>query len=390
MKYDFDTVVSRVGFNSRKYDMCEKKFGTNDILPMWIADMDLQTAQPIIDELAKRVQHGIFGYTERPDSYFKAIADWQKKRNNWEVSTDLMSYTPNVVSALSVVVQTHSKVGDTVMIQTPVYPKFFDVVEKNDRKLVSNKLINDNCNYKIDFEDFEEKLKQGVAVFILCNPQNPVGKVWSYDELKKMGDLCVKYNTIIVSDEIHSDIMLWGNKHIPIASISDEISKITITCTSSSKTFNLAGLQCATTIFPTKEIKSIFDAYFEKLNIVDNNCFSVVANEIAFTQGEEWLDQVIEYIQDNITYTKNYIDENIPKIKAFIPESTYLMWLDFSAYGLSDEELNNILINNAKVGLNDCKPYCNSLSGYFRFNLACSRKIIEQALEQIKNAFENL
>ncbi len=265
------------------------------------------------------------------------------------------------------------------------------------RKVVKNPLIKrpftskENTvseRFEVNFEEFEEILKEGVGLFILCNPHNPVGRSWTKEELKKMGDLCIKYNTIIVSDEIHSDFGLWDNKHTPTANVSKEISDITITCTSSTKTFNLAGIHAATTIFPNLEMKAKFDEYTLKLDIYSNNAFSVVANEVAFREGEEWLEQVKAYIEQNMIFTKDYIDTHIPNIKAYLPEATYFMWLDFSAFGLSDEELTKILLYDAKVALNECKPYDEDLSGYFRINLACSRKIVVEVLDRIRWAFE--
>ncbi len=390
MIYDFDTVVSRVGYNSRKHDALQTRFGTTDLLPMWIADMDLKTAEPIINALKDRVEHGIFGYIHRPDSYFEAISEWQAKRNNWNVDPKFMAFSPSVVTSLSILIDTLTEVGDNILIQSPVYPQFYKSTINNKRNIVKNPLIKVGDRYEVNFNEFEEKLKEGVALFIICNPHNPVGRCWTYEELKRMGELCVKYNTTIISDEIHSDFSLWGNKHIPTASISKEISDITITCTSSTKTFNLAGIHAATTIFPTVEMKEAFDEYTFKLDIYSNNAFSIVANEVAYREGEEWLEQVKTYIQNNMIYTKNYIEENIPKIKAYLPESTYFMWLDFNAFGLSDDELIQILLYDAKVALNECKPYDEDLSGYFRINLACPRVIVQEALDKIKMAFESL
>lgn len=388
MNYDFDTVISRKGFNSRKHDGVEHRFGTKDVIPMWIADMDFRTATPIISALEQRVEHGIFGYIQRPDSYYKSIQNWQKRRNNWDTDTKLMSSSPGVVSALTILVEMLSNPNDNILIQTPVYPQFSGVIERCNRTLVKNKLIFKDNRFVIDFVDFENKLKDGIKVFILCNPHNPVGSAWTKDELQKMGDLCIKYNTYIISDEIHSDFVLWGKKHIPTASVSKDIGNNTITCTSSTKTFNLAGIQTSTTIFPNIDLKNNFDIYLKKYDIEQSNAFSVIANEVAFNEGEEWLTQCKEYIESNMNFTKNFLDDNLPKIKSFIPEATYFMWLDFSDFNLSDADLEKLLLIDAKVALNECKPYDEDIHSFFRINLACSQLIVREALENIKKTFQ--
>ncbi len=388
MQYDFDTIISRKDHHSRKHCNCDKRFGTADVIPMWVADMDFKAPQPVLDSLNDMVEHGIFGYICRPNSYYDAIVEWQLKRNNWKIDRNLLSHSPNVVSSLSILIEINSKVGDKIMVQSPVYPQFYNAINNNDRLVIKNKLVLEDGVYKMDFVDFENKLKEGVAIFILCSPHNPVGRVWTVEELTKIGELCVKYNTLIVSDDIHSDLTLWGNKHTPIASISKEISDITFTCVSSTKTFNLAGIQASTVISPNEKAKEAFDKVLEKYDIQNNSAFNVVANEAAFRHGEEWLEQVKEYCQKNIIYTKDFFDKHMPKIKAYIPEATYFLWLDFTAYNLSDEEIERILLYEAKVALNECKPYDDELSGFFRINLATSKFVVEEALERIRVAFE--
>ncbi len=388
MKYDFDTIISRKNHHSRKHCGLVERFGTADVIPMWVADMDFKAPQPVIDSLNDMVDHGIFGYIKRPDSYYESIALWQLKRNNWNVDKNLLSHAPSVVTSLSILIETNSKVGDKILIQSPIYPQFYKTIEMNDRVVSKNKLIIEDGIYKIDFVDFENKLKEGVAIFILCSPHNPVGRVWTVEELTKIGELCLKYNTLILSDDIHSDLILWGNKYTPIASISKEFSDITITCTSATKTFNLAGIQASTVIFPNEKMKADFDKFLLKYDIQSNSAFSVVANEAAFRDGEEWLEQVVEYIQNNIIFTKNYLDTHLPKVKSYIPEATYFMWLDFSEFNMSDEEIERILLYDAKVALNECKPYDNELSGYFRINLATSKFVVEECLVRIVKAFE--
>lgn len=390
MKYNFDKVMDRSNTYAVKYDERIKNFGTDDIIPLWIADMDFETAQPIIDAVKKRAEHGIYGYVSKPDSYFQAFCDWQKKRNNWDVDKELVSFSPGVVPSLSAIVREFTSENDTVLIQTPVYPEFYDVAEVWGRSVIENQLVNNVGIYSIDFEDFEEKLKQSPKLFILCNPQNPVGRVWTREELTKITNLCLKYKVLIVSDEIHADLMLWGNKHIPTATISKEVNEITITCTSCSKTFNLAGLQASYAVFPNKESKNRFDTFWRNLEIHRNNCFSLVGLETAYKEGEEWLEQLIPYLEGNIEYIRDYCKNNIPQIKPAKPESTYLVWLDCRELGLNNEELKNFMINKAHLGLNAGNSFSRSLSGFMRMNVACPRSILEKAMKQLEEAVKNI
>ena len=313
-----------------------------------------------------------------------------KKRNNWEVNKKLVSFSPGVVPSLSVIVREFTDTEDKVLIQTPVYPEFYDVVEAWDSTVIESQLIEKDGIYSIDFVDFEEKLKQGPKLFILCNPQNPVGRVWSREELTKITNLCLKYNVMIVSDEIHSDLMLWGNKHIPTATISKEVSDITITCTSCSKTFNLAGLQASYAVFPNEETKEKFDRFWKNLEIHRNNCFSLVALQVAYMEGEEWLEQLIPYLEGNIEFIGEYCKINIPKIKPSKPESTYLVWLDCRDLGMNDDELKDFMVHKAKLGLNSGNDFCHSLAGFMRLNAACPRSVLEKAMKQLNKAVNNL
>lgn len=390
MNYNFNTLISRENTNSKKYEYCKDKFGTKDIIPLWLADMDFPVPLEVSNALIKRATHPIYGYTSTPKSYFEAIKDWQKKRNNFDVDTQLMSISTSVITAIGILIQTNSNIGDKILIQTPVYPRFHSVVEKNNRTLLTSSLINSDTGFTVDFKDIEEKLKTGVKIFILCNPHNPIGRVWTKNELTKLGELCLKYNTLIISDEAHADFTLFGNKHIPISTLSSEIENITITCISTSKTFNLAGLQCSTTIFPNINFKNRFDEYSEGLKLGSLNCFSCVANETAYKYGESWLEQLLNYIEGNITYVYNYIEKNIPKIKVHKPEATYLMWLDFNNFNLPEEQINELLIKEAKIGLDSSKPYDKNAKNFFRMNVACSRKVLEEAMINLNKTFKNL
>ncbi len=389
MKYDFDEVIDRSKNRSAKYDERIKKFGTSDVIPLWVADMDFRTAQPIIDACIKKAQEGIWGYTSRPDSYFEAVQEWEKKRNQWDVDPSLMSWSLGVVPAMSAMIQLFSHVGDKILIQTPVYSEFYDIIESQNRVVVENLLQEKDGVWSIDFDDFKEKAKE-CKIFLLCNPHNPLGMVWTAEELKKMADICIEEDVLLISDEIHSDLIFHGKKHIPAATLSDHIAKRTITCVSATKTFNLAGLQASTTIFPNLEMKQKFDDYWNKLDIHRNNAFSSVAMEAAYKEGEEWLEQLLEYLSGNFDFIKEYCQTYIPKIKPNIPDATYLVWLDCRELGMDNEELHRFMIQDAKLGLNDGNTFGHHLNGFMRLNAACPRSVLQKALEQLQNAVNHL
>ena len=389
MKYDFDQVIDRSGNRASKYDERVMKFGTDKVIPLWVADMDFKTAQPIIDACVKKAEEGIWGYTSRPASYFEAVKGWEKRRNNWDVDTSLMSWSLGVVPALSVLVKIFSHTGDKVMIQTPVYSEFYDVTEAWEREVVENKLVEENGTWHIDFEDFEKKAKE-VKIFLLCSPHNPLGIVWSREDLQRMADICIANDVLLVSDEIHSDLIFHGRKHIPTATLSPEIAGKVISCVSATKTFNLAGLQASTTIFPNMEMKKKFDRFWMNMDIHRNNAFSSVAMEAAYNEGEEWLEQLLEYISGNFDYIKEYCDKYIPKIKPSVPDATYLVWLDCRELGMDNEQLRSFMIEKAGLGLNEGYTFGRSLSGYMRINAACPRSVLEQAMKQLKEAVDAL
>ncbi|KEI78821.1 cystathionine beta-lyase [Clostridium botulinum A2 117] len=389
MKYDFDEIIDRSDNRAAKYDERVKKFGTNEVIPLWIADMDFRTAQPIIDACKRKAEEGLWGYTSRPDSYFKAVQEWEKRRNQWDVDVSLMSWSLGVVPALSAIVKVFSHTGDKILIQTPVYSEFYDVTEAWGRVVVENQLIEKNEKWHIDFKDFEKKAKE-CKIFLLCNPHNPLGIVWEPEELKRMAEICIANDVILVSDEIHSDLIFHGKKHTPTATLPKEIAKKIITCVSATKTFNLAGLQASTTIFPNEQMKQKFNDFWMSMDIQRNNAFSSVAMEAAYNEGEEWLTQLLAYISENFDFIKKYFDENIPKIRPNVPDATYLVWLDCRELGMSNEELRDFMIHKAGLGLNEGCSFGRSLSGYMRLNAACPRSVLEQALKQLKEAIDKL
>ena len=385
MKYNFDEVIDREKNRSAKYDEREKKFGTRDVIPMWIADMDFRTAQPIIDAAKKKAEEGIWGYTSRPASYYEAVCGWQKRCNGWDVDPKMISFAVGVVPAMSSMVNVFTKPEDKVLIQTPVYSEFYDVTESWGRQVVESPLKEKDGVWSINWEDFEKKAGEA-KMFFLCNPHNPLGIVWSREDLTRMCEICIRHQVLIVSDEIHSDLIFHGKKHIPTATLSEEIAAYVITCTSGTKTFNLAGIQAAAIVFPNQELKGVYDRFWVNLDIHRNNAFSSVIMETAFNEGEEWLEQLLEYISGNFDFIREYCREHIPQIKPNLPDATYLVWLDCRELGMSNEELKNFMIHKAGLGLNEGWSFGRSLSGYMRLNAACPRSVIEKALKQLEAA----
>ncbi|MDT8717204.1 pyridoxal phosphate-dependent aminotransferase [Clostridium sp. 19966] len=381
MLYNFDEVIERRNTNSVKWDR-----GQQDVLPLWVADMDFKAAEPIINALEGKIKEGIFGYTIHPKKYYEAVVSWMERRHNLHVEEDWILFCPGVVPALNFIIKALTNPGDKVMIQTPVYHPFYRVIKNNSCEVVENELIFDGNKYEMDYEDLEKKASDPkVKLMILCSPHNPVGRVWKEEELKRLGDICLRNNVIVVSDEIHNDLILGGNKHINFASINNEFSNNTITCTSPSKTFNLAGLQVSNIIIQNKEIREKVENILELNEIGEPNAFAVDALIAAYEQGEEWLNQLIRYLDKNVEYISDYLKENIPEIKLIKPEGTYLLWLDCRELGMKGEELNKFFMDKAKVWLNDGRMFGAKGEGFVRMNVACPKSIIEKALTKIKN-----
>ena len=389
MKYDFDQVIERSGTRCSKYDERIKKFGTEDVIPLWVADMDFKTAQPIIDACVKKAEEGIWGYVSRPASYFEAVQDWEREYYGWEPDTALMSWCIGVVQTMAALMKIYTMPGDKVLIQTPVYSEFYDIPEAIGRVIVESPMQQTADGWHVDFEDFEKKAEQ-CKVFLLCNPHNPLGKVWEKAELEKMVRICMKHHVMVISDEIHSDLIFHGKKHTRTATIAQDIRDYVVTCVSVTKTFNLAGLQASTTIFPNMEMKKDFDRYWSAMDIHRNNAFSSVACEAAYREGREWLLQLLEYLSGNFDFIKDYCEKYIPKIKPNVPDATYLVWLDCRELGMNNEELREFMIKKAKLGLNEGYTFGRSLTGFMRLNAACPRATLEKALGQLRDAVNAL
>ena len=389
MQYNFDQIIDRSGNHAAKYDERKQKFGREDVIPLWIADMDFRTAQPIIDALAARAQEGLWGYTARPASYFEAIRGWQKRRNGWEIAPHLMSFSLGVVQSISAVVKLFTPEGGTVLIQTPVYSEFYDMAEAWGRTVLESPFVEREGLWTVDWEDFEEKLRQ-TDLFLLCNPHNPLGLVWTPEELGRMAELCMRHHVVLFSDEIHSDLLFHGKRHTPVATLSPEAARYVITGISGTKAFNLAGLQASTVVFPNVHQKQLFDRFWQRMDIHRNNAFSLTAMEAAFTQGEEWLEQLLPYLSGNFDFVVDYCRNRIPKIRTQAPDATYLMWLDCRGLGLDDDALRDFMIHQAGLGLNEGRSFGRSLSGFMRLNAACPRSVLEQAMGQLEAAVNRL
>lgn len=390
MKYNFDEMVDRKNTDSRKWGTLEEVYGTADILPMWVADMDFKSADEIIEALKKRAEHGVFGYTWEQDSFYDSIIKWVKRRHNWNIKKEWILFTPGVVMGLNLGVRELVKEGEKVLIQSPVYPPFYRVIENNNRIVNLNPLKDTGEKFVMDYEDLEQKIDKDTKLMMICNPHNPVGRVWTREELIRLGDICIKNEIVIISDEIHSDFILKGHTHVPLASISKELEERTITLMAPSKTFNIAGLATSVAIIPNEELRNAYEKAIEVMEIGNTTIFGNVGFEAAYNHGEEWLDELLIYIEDNIDYAMEYINRNIPEIKVYRPDGTYLLWLNFRGLNKSPEEINEALIKIGKVGLNEGSPYGKEGEGFFRLNIGCARSILEEGLRRIEKAVKSL
>ncbi|MDZ7738343.1 MAG: PatB family C-S lyase [Bacteroidales bacterium] len=389
MKYNFDEPVARQGTNSVKYDSRKDIFGTEDLIPMWVADMDFKCPPAIIEALKKRLDHEILGYTIRRDEYFTSLQDWLQKRYSWNVKKEWISFSPGIVPALNICVLAYTQPGDKIIIQPPVYFPFFNAVTDHGRELVLNQLSEKDGYWSFDLADLEQKAAEGAKMLILSNPHNPVGRAWKGDELKELAGICRKYGLIILSDEIHSDLVLPGNKHTVMASLSGDIADITITCMAPSKTFNIAGLSTSSMIISNKELKEQFDTMIGSLHITGGNIFGTEASIAAYSQGSEWLDELLVYINNNIDYVIDSLGST-GMIKPIRPEATYMIWLDCRNMGMGTDELNKFFIEKASVGMSAGAIFGPGGEGYMRMNIACPLDTVKKAVDNIEKALSAL
>lgn len=383
----FEILPKRENTRSAKWDMVKTLFGAEDVQPMWVADMDLPIAEPIKDALVNRAEHAIFGYTLTDDLLNQTVKDWLLRRHNWDIKKEWIVYSPGVIPTLHMAILNVTKPGDSVLIQTPVYPPFYDIVKSHDRKLVTNPLQYKDGAYEIDFDDLETKFKQGVKAFILCNPHNPVGRVWSKQDLEKMAALCLQYDVFILSDEIHADLIFDGKKHIPVGTLSSEINSRTITCMSPTKTFNLAGLNVSYAIVPNEDIRVAMQKEYRKYGMTMLNAMGITALEAAYTDGEEWLDDLLSLLEHNRNILVEAFQER-PEITAIRAEGTYLIWLDCTNMGLTHEDLKKFMQEEAKVGLNDGASFGIEGEGFMRMNIASPTSYVQEGINKILVALD--
>ena len=385
MKYNFDEIIPRRGTNSYKWDSARDA----DVLPMWVADMDFRTAPPVVEALRKRVEHGIFGYVRVPDAYYAAVTNWFARRHDWQIEKEWIIYTTGVVPALSAVIKALTAPGDKVMVQTPVYNCFFSSIRNNGCGMIANPLIYRNGTYQIDFADLEQKAADpSVKVLLLCNPHNPAGRVWTKQELTRIGDICIRNNVWVVADEIHCELVFPGHTYIPFASISQEFLMHSVTCTSPSKAFNLAGLQIANIISADTDIRTKIDKAININEVCDVNPFGVEALMAAYNDGEEWLEELKQYLFANYNYLRVYFEEYLPEFPVATLEGTYLVWADCSVLNQSSDETVKTLLEKEKLWVNEGSLYGEAGEGFIRINIACPRQQLIEGLNRLRRALK--
>lgn len=389
MTYNFDEPVARQGTSCVKYDSRKDVFGTEEVIPMWVADMDFKSPPFIIETLRKRLEHEILGYSFRNEEYFSSLSKWIRRRHNWMIVKEWISFSPGIVPALNICTLAYTSPGDKVIIQPPVYFPFFNAVRDHKRKMLYNRLIDNNGTWKIDFEDLEQKAAEGARMIILCNPHNPVGRAWRVDELEKLAEICLGYGIVIISDEIHSDLVLPGYNHIPLASLSDKIASLTVTCMAPSKSFNIAGLSTSSMIISNPDLKKKFDTVIDGLHITGGNIFGNEASIAAYSYGHKWLDDMLDYVNRNVEYVMVKFRDN-KFIKPVQPEATYMIWLDCRNMGMNPDDMNSFFINEAAVGMSKGSDFGPGGEGFMRMNLACPMDTVKRAIENIENALRKL
>ncbi len=403
MSYHLDTEFDRQGTHSVKWefivqgdqvthgDHAHKKHGANRLLPMWVADMDFRCPPAVIEAVVRRAQHGIYGYTVATDSYFDTVISWMKRRYGWDVEQEWITLSPGIVPAINMLVQSFIAPGEKVLIQQPVYYPFMSAIENNGGEIVSNSLLYENGRYTMDFDDLAAKTADpAVKMAILCSPHNPVSRVWSREELIKFGEICIENDVIVISDEIHCDLIFSGQTFTAFSTLGDKFAQNSIICTAPSKTFNLAGLQTSNIIIQNEEWREKFRKKKESLGLMVQNNFGIVALEAAYNHGEEWLSEVMAYVEANYEFMAAYMAEHLPQVTIIPPEGTYLIWCDFRQLGLPTEARKSLMMEQARVYLDEGEMFGSEGEGFERFNLACPRSILVDALERIKTAVDAL
>ena len=382
MNYRLDERINRRGTWSEKWDTGQQLFGDPDVLPLWVADMDFACAPAIVEAVTERGKQGIYGYTLRPKEYIDAITGWFSRRHDWRVESAWLTDVPGVVPALSIAVQALTEPGDAIIVQPPVYNPFYDVIRRNDRKVAENPLILENGHYRMNYSELEALMQDGAKLLLLCSPHNPGGRVWTREELEEVGSLCTRYGVKVVADEIHCDLVFRGHRHLPFASLSEAHAQMTVACLAPSKTFNIPGLATAFTVIPNPEVRQRFNDRLKALALGSVNYFGPAATMAAYNQSEDWLEAVLQYVQDNRDYAIEYLSSRLPEVEPMPSEGTYLLWVDYRELGLSGTELKRLMYREAKVAFTEGSIYGTNGEGFLRINLACPRSLLTEALER--------
>jgi cystathionine beta-lyase len=390
MMWNFDEPVRREGTNCIKYDLREATFGLKDVIPMWVADMDFNTPDFIVKSLQERLYHEIYGYTFRPPEYYSSIIAWLCRRHNWKVEKEWISFCPGIVPALNFCTLAFTQPGDSIIVQPPVYFPFFSAVENHERKIIYNRLTESDENWIMDYDSLIASIDGRTKMIMISNPHNPVGRVWTPDELNRLADICLKNNILIISDEIHCDLVLPGFIHTPLATLSEKIAEITVTCIAPSKTFNLAGLSTSSVIIPNPVLRKSFNRIVDNLHVGNGNIFGATASIAAYSHGDGWLDALLDYIDHNIDFVEDYCRKMIPEIIAVKPEATYMIWLDCRKLGMTGKELQNFFVNRTGVGMNEGSTFGPGGDGFMRMNLGTTHQTVMKAMEQIEKAVSSL
>lgn len=389
MKYNFDEIIDRHDTDAVKLERSKVLFGTEHVLPLWVADMDFRTPDFVLDAVRERLEHPILGYTMPPENFTDSFVTWVEEHHQWKINRGWTGFIPGIVPALAFAVQCFTEPGDEIIVQPPVYYPFFNVVQNNHRKLVYNPVKEIDGKYEMDFDDLKRKITPETKMLILCNPHNPGGRVWPVETLKKLDRICSEHNILVVSDEIHADMVLFGHKHTPYASVSDWASMNSVTFMAPSKVFNMPGLISSSYIIPDAELRHKFTEFLEASEMGGGNLFAYKATVACYEKGEEWRLQMLRYIEGNINYIRDFLQKNIPQVKPMIPEASFLVWLDCKDLGMETDELHRFFALKAGLGLNKGTTFGEGGEYHLRLNVACPRKVLEQAMSQLLNAINH-
>ena len=390
MKYNFDEIIDRHNTGAIKIEKCKALFGTDDLIPLWVADMDFRTPEFITNSIIQRLEHPILGYTTACEDYYQSVLNWIEHLHHWKVERQWLGFLPGIVPGLAFSVNAFTQPNDEIIVQPPVYPPFLNVPTKNDRKVVYNPLKEINGRFEMDFDDLERKITGRTRLFILCNPHNPGGRAWDKDTLIQLAEICYKHGILVVSDEIHSDMALPGNRHTPFATASELAEQNSITYMAPSKTFNMAGLISSSYIIPNKDIRKKFSEYLENSELANGNIFAYFAARAAYQNGTEWLKQMIDYIQGNMEYVVDFLHQHIPQIKPMIPQASFLIWLDCSGMNMNSNEIQDFMVKKAKLGLNKGITFGPGGERHLRLNIGCPRSVLNEAMSLLKKAMDEI